>query len=149
MKNIYKLLLIICLFNVYSVFSQSTKVGGTNEIKDKEIDWEEFDETSTKSKSEIKFDDLQGLWSAYEGIYRFGEHINGMKLTQPIIIEVINDSYRRNLKSEHKKFTISENVITLKDKNEVEVGIINKITENELVISWKDKSNYTRYYYKK
>jgi hypothetical protein len=152
-KNFSKLILIGILISFNSISAQTKsageRVGETIEVKDKEIDWEAFDATSSILKSEIKFNDLQGLWNAFEGVYRFDQHVNAMKLTQPYIIEVNEETYRRNSKSTFKKFTIKENVITLIDNSKVEIGIINKITPTELVISWKNNSNYTRYYYKK
>ena len=42
--------LINCTFG----FAQSEKVGATTELKSKEINWEEFDESSSLRKSEIK-----------------------------------------------------------------------------------------------
>ncbi|MEZ7500840.1 hypothetical protein QO200_19185 [Flavobacterium sp. Arc3] len=149
MKSSFRLIIVISFISFNPTFGQTEKAGATTEIKNKEINWEEFDQTSTIQTSEIKFKDLQGLWNAYEGIYRFGEHVNAMKLTKPFIIEVQNETYRRNSKSEFKNFTIKDNIITMMDNEKVLVGIINKITETELVISWKDKANYTRYYYKK
>ncbi len=150
MKYVFKtIILITCLIGFNSTFGQTEKVGETAKVKDKEINWEEFELTSTIKKNEIKFENLQGLWNAYEGIYRFGEHVNAMKLTQPFIMDVKDATYRRNSKSEFKDFTIEDNIITMIDKEKVQIGIINKITETELVISWKDKENYTRYYYKK
>lgn len=149
MKNLFKIIIISCLIGFNPTFGQTEKVGETIKVRDKDINWEEFEQTSTIQKNEIKFENLQGLWNAYEGIYRFGERVNAMKLTQPIIIEVEKETYRRNSKSEFKNFTIKDNIITLIDKEKVQMGIINKITETELVISWKDNANYTRYYYKK
>jgi hypothetical protein len=150
MKNSFKIIIVItCLIVFSSTFGQTERVGETTKVKDRDINWEEFEQTSTIKKNEIKFEDLQGLWNAYEGIYRFGEHVNAMKLTQPFIIEVQNKTYRRNSKSEFKNFIIKDNIITSIDKEKVQIGIINKITETELVISWKDNANYTRYYYKK
>ena len=151
--NFAKLILIGILINANSIFAQTKttgeRVGETIEIKDKEIDWEAFDPNSLIIKSEINFKDLQGLWNAYEGIYRFDQHVNAMKLTQPYIIEVNGETYRRNSISAFKKFTIKDNIITSFDDSKVQIGIINKITQTELIISWKNNANYTRYYYKK
>jgi hypothetical protein len=118
-------------------------------VNNKNIDWEAFDSISTISKTEIKFQDLKGLWNAYEGVYRFGDIINAMELTKPMIMEVKDDTYRRNSESVFEKFSIKDNLILKATESKVDTGIINKITQTELTISWKDKSNYTRYYYKK
>lgn len=129
--------------------SQGERVGETVEVKNKNIDWEAFDPTSTISKTEIKTQDLQGLWNAYKGVYRFGENINAMELTKPMIMEVKDDTYRRNSEGVFEKFSIKDNLILKGHEAKVDTGIINKITPTELTISWKNKTNYTRYYYKK
>ncbi|RAR48408.1 hypothetical protein [Flavobacterium lacus] len=148
-KTIMKIVFFFILINFNLAFGQTEKVGVTKEIKEKNINWEEFDQSSSIQKSEIKLINMQGLWKAYEGIYKFNEHVNAMKLTEPFIFEVKKEKYRRNSKSKFKTFTIKENIITMIDKDKVEVGIINKITETEIIISWKNNLNYTRYYYKK
>ena len=129
--------------------SKGEKVGKTVEVKNKNIDWEEYDAASTIAKTEIKIENLQGLWNAYKGVYRFGDNINAMELTKPIIIEVKDDTYRRKSGGVFEKFSIKDNLILKTTEAEVDTGIINKITPIELTISWKNKSNYTRYYYKK
>jgi|SRR5690606_1481289 len=144
----------IALFlNTNSIFAQTKsdaeRVGETVSVENKNIDWEGFDKTSTIPQTAITYENLQGLWNAYEGVYRFGEHINAMKLSQPMIMEVKNKAYRRNSKSEFINFTIKDNLITAIYQNKEVIGIINKISENELIISWKDNQNYTRYIYKK
>jgi hypothetical protein len=130
-----------------STSSKGERVGETVEVDNKEIDWEAFDPSSTISKTEIKSENLQGLWKAYKGIYRFDQHINGMELTEPMIIEVKEDTYRRNLNREFEEYIIKDNLILKVTEEKVDTGIINKITPNELTISWKDNLNYTRYYY--
>ena len=62
------------------------------------------------------------------------------------MIEVQNDTYRRNSNGEFETFNVENNILTKKTESKVEVGIINKITSKELTISWKNGSNYTRYY---
>ena len=147
---------IILIFNVSTIFLFAQhnsyggeKVGKTVKVKNKSIDWEAFDNTSSVAITEIKVYDLQGLWKAYKGLYKFGEFVNEMKLTQPFIIEVKNDTYRRHDGGTFGQFTLKGNLIIKLDGSIIDTGIINKITSTELTISWKDKANYTRYYYKK
>ncbi len=128
--------------------SKAEKIGETVDVHDKNIDWEAYDASSVSAITSINFQNLQGRWNAYKGVYRFGEHINGMELNKPAIVEINQDTYRRNLSSKFEKFTLKDNLIISVD-NVTDTGVINKITANELTISWKDKSNYTRYYYKK
>jgi len=97
------------------------------------------------SKTEITPQQLQGEWAAYKGVYKFGEHLNEMKLNQPFIVEVQNQAFRRNKDSQFGAFELFENVIISK----ADTGIINKLTATELTISWKSGSNYTRYLYEK
>lgn len=129
--------------------SKGQRVGETIEVQNKNIDWEEFDLSSTIAKTEIKTENLQGLWNAYKGVYRFGDKINAMELTKPMIIEVKDDTYRRNSDGVFEKFSLKDNLILKVTEAKVDTGIINKISPTELTISWKNKSNYTRYYYTK
>ncbi|MCH8318040.1 MAG: hypothetical protein IIA88_06030 [Bacteroidetes bacterium] len=150
-KNIIIIFFIGATITCYAqtTTTKGEKVGETIDLKDKNIDWEKFDTTSTFSKQKIKTENLQGLWKAYKGVYRFGEHVNAMELTTPYIIEIRNDTYRRKENGEFKKYKIQENLIIKEENGKVSRGIINKITETQLTISWKDGSNYTRYYYEK
>ena len=91
--------------------SKGKRVGETVELKDSNVDWEAYDNASEISKSEIDYEDLQGNWKAYRGIYRFGEFVNGMELTEPMIIEIEGDKYRRNTKAEFESFQIQGNLL--------------------------------------
>lgn len=148
------LLIMIALSLNYSHAKAQTKinvehVGQAIEAPLGEIDWEIFDTASSIPKTEIKVRDIQGLWKAYKGAYRFDGSVNGMELTKPVIFEVKDNEYRRNASKDFKKFILNGNLIIKADETKIDTGIINKITPAELTISWKNKSNYTRYYYKK
>jgi hypothetical protein len=117
--------------------------------KDDKVAWEAFDSSSICSKTEITSTHLQGLWKAYEGLFKFGEVENSMKLTSPFIIEIKDTLYRRSPKSDFKRYTLKGNLIISERETKIDSGYINKITANELTISWKNQSNYTRYYYTK
>ncbi|HXB44719.1 MAG TPA: hypothetical protein VNV85_11700 [Puia sp.] len=125
------------------------RVGRTVEAGSRDIDWEVFDTASTISRTFIKFKDIQGLWNAFRGAYRFDNIVNGMELTSPAIFEVKDDTYRRNVNKDFKEFILRGNLIIRSEQSKCDTGIINKITPTELTISWKNNSNYTRYYYKK
>jgi len=138
----------------YSTATAQTKinvehVGQMIKAPSRDIDWEIFDTTSSISKTAIKVRDIQGLWEAYKGVYLFDGSVNGMELETPAIFEVKENEYRRNVSKEFKEFSLSGNLIIKADETKIDTGIINKITPTELTISWKNKSNYTRYYYKK
>ena len=140
---------ISCSPKTASTSSKGERIGETVQAKDKNIDWEAFDPSSTIAKSDIKIENLQGLWNAYKGVYRFGDNINAMELTKPMIMEVKDDMYRRNSEGRFEKFSLIDNLIIKESEAKVDTGIINKISPTELIISWKNKSNYTRYYYQK
>ena len=129
--------------------SKGERVGETVEVTNKNIDWEAFDPSSIIEKADIKVENLQGLWNAYKGVYRFEAHVNAMNLTKPMIMEVKEDTYRRNSTGVFEKFIVKDNMIIKVIEAKVDTGVINKITPTILTISWKDKSNYTRYYYQK
>lgn len=146
-RNIF---LIICLLALLAntAYCQKKKVGKTMEVANA-INWEEFDKSSDVPKDSIDYDHLQGLWKAYKGVFRFGDVINGMNLTSPMIIEVKGQTYRRNDKSEFETFILEKNLLRKQTEAKSDTGLINRITNKELVISWKAGKNYTRYYYKK
>ena len=125
------------------------RVGSTIEVQNKQIDWEGYDAASTVEKDGITMDQLQGEWLAYKGVYRFGEHVNEMKLDKPFMIEVKANSFRRNKNASFQEFQLAQNVLTQVKDSKTETGIINKLSKNELTITWKDEENYTRYYYQK
>ena len=134
-----------------TTFSQNTsagseKVGETTEVENKNINWDYFDSSSKVSITEIKTATIQGVWKAYKGLFKFGDVVNTMNLTQPFILEIKDEKYRRSSDSKFEKFTIESNNFASKKKN-MDIGIINKITDTELIITWKNGSNYTRYYY--
>jgi hypothetical protein len=155
-QNLTKISLLI-MIGLALNYSQATAqakinvehVGQTVEAPFKDIDWEVFDTASTISRIGIKVKDIQGLWVAYKGAYRFDGNVNGMELSEPVIFEVKDSGYRRNVNKDFKKFILSGNLIIRTEELKIDTGIINKITPTELTISWKNKSNYTRYYYKK
>lgn len=111
------------------------------------FDWKSFDKTSTISIDSIKSIALQGLWKSYYGLFKFGDMVNSMNLTQPFIIEVSGETVRRNADSNFEPFTIQKNQLISNDGKEK--GYINKITATLLVITWESGDNFTRYYYEK
>ena len=147
------LIISLSLLLTVSLFSQSTvkvEVEHTRQsIKKlgKAYNWDYFDTTSRVSIDKIKFEDLQGLWKASNGVFKFGDMLNSMSLTQPFPIEIKDGKYRRNLESQFEEFTLNNNEIIC--KKEDDYGVINKLTDKELVITWKQGENYTRYYYEK
>lgn len=136
-----------------SAFSQSTPKEEVEKARKalgefgNEYNWESFDTTSKFTIDNIKIENLQGLWKAYNGLFRFGSMVNSMALTQPMTIEVKDEKERRSASSKFEKFTIEKNQLTSKKAGDF--GFINKITANLLVVTWKSNGNYTRYYYEK
>lgn len=129
--------------------SKGEKIGQTVAPKNEPINWEAFAPSSTVAASAITIKDLQGPWKAYQGAFLFEGAMNTMQLTKAILLEVKDDTYRRNSSGVFEGFTIKNNIITKQTENTTEIGIINKISPTELTISWKHNNNYTRYYYKK
>ena len=115
----------------------------------KNVNWELYNETSIVNKDDITQNNLQGLWKAYEASFRFGDIVNQMDFCQPLVVEFRYGTYRRSLTDKFHFFAINDNVITCADRDKIEIGFINQIGPNDLIISWKFGSNYTGYYYKK
>lgn len=152
-RKITTILFLFYLFFGISAFSQTTakaeveKARKTIQEVGKSYNWELFDTTSTLSIDNIKSENLQGLWKAYNGLFKFGSMVNSMSLTQPMTIEIKEDGERRSQDSKFEKYTLNANQIVSQKANDF--GVINKITEKLLVITWKNGDNYTRYYYEK
>ena len=151
MKRIY--ICLMCSFTFMTIYAQTSpkqeieKLRNTITETGKDINWEEFDTASIVSIDKIKIELLQGEWKAYNGLFKFGGSVNSMALTTPMTIEFKDKAYRRSKKSKFAKFDLTNNQIVSKKENDFEV--INKITDNLIVITWKNGDSYTRYYYEK
>ena len=135
-------ILLVALIGNLTTYSQ-------NATKAADINWELYDPGSAIAKVDITTLDIQGIWKAYKGAFKFGDVVNGMNLTKPFIVEIKDDSLRRNSNDSFQKFTLQENYLIIETKETVDTGIVNKLTKKDLTISWKKGSNYTRYYYRK
>jgi hypothetical protein len=151
-KTLCAALILLCigmsclpLINAFASKSGKT-IASTNRQNN---NWEAFDPASKVGKNAITAKDLKGMWKAYEGAFIFGGSANTMHLTRPFIIEVKGETYRRNKSDKFEPFSIQENLLIQHFGENIDSGIINKITSDELTISWKQGANYTRYYYKK
>jgi hypothetical protein len=151
--NAASILLLLSFVFAPSVFSQNTqkkevaKIIKAIEKTHRDIDWELFDTTSKVSIDKITPDLIKGSWKAYNGIIRFGGSISSMILKIPLTIEIKEGKYIRFMQSEFEEFTLTNNQIICKKDNDS--GVINKINDDLLVITWKRGDNYSRYYYEK
>lgn len=148
----YNPLLALLLLSVTS-FSQKKSsienVGKTTPLIDTNINWEEYDTSSTILHNNISIENLKGTWKAHQGVFRFNNVFNQMNLTTPFVIQIKKDGIKRNKKDPFDKLTLQENRILIVQKNSIDTGIVNKLTPTELTITWKKGLNYTRYFYKK
>ena len=134
-------------------FSQASPKKQIRAIRDymtrnhKDIDWDAYDTTSTVSIDSLNFQALQGVWKAYNGIFKFNGSVNSMALTTPLVLQFKDDSCRHDLKDEFNKFTITKNYFESQDG--AWHGYINSISDKLLVITLNMGENRTRYYYEK
>jgi hypothetical protein len=151
MKKIY-----ICLiwsFTLTTTYAQTNPKQEIEKLRNritetgKDINWEEFDTTSKVSINKIQIELLQGEWKAYNGLFKFEGSVNSMALTTALTIEFKENKYRRSKESKFVKFDLTNNQIVSKKENDF--GVINKVTDNLIVITWKNGDNYTRYYYER
>jgi hypothetical protein len=146
-------LIIVTLLTFSATYSQSTPKEEIEILRHKveetgkNINWEEFDATSKVAINKISNELLQGEWKAYDGLFIFGNSMNSMALTIPFTIEFNENKFRRSKDSKFEKFTLNNNKLISREDNSI--GLINRITDKLLVISWKNGENYTRYYYVK
>jgi hypothetical protein len=128
----------------------ASKAGAADNAFDvNKIDWEIYDTNSSVGMTEIKNENLQGLWLAYKGAFRFEGHVNTMNLFKPLMVEFKDSTLRRTSTSDFQKFTIKNNIFVSRDNDKKDTGIINQITPTQLTITWKRNADYTRYFYKK
>ena len=150
MKSTIVLFFIFILSSTVS-FSQSNakkEVQNDRKLIQKEgsdFGWTVFDTKSKISIDSINTEDIQGLWKAYYGLFKFGGMVNSMNLTQPFIIEISGDKIRRSADSALDPFILNKNQL-IADSGK-DNGFINKITETLLIITWENDGNFTRYYY--
>jgi hypothetical protein len=113
----------------------------------RDIDWNAFDTTSKISIDSINIQALQGIWKAYNGIFRFNGSVNSMALTTPLVLEFKDAKYRTELNATFKRFALTKNYIEAQE--EIWHGYINSISDKVLVITWNSGENRNRYYYEK
>ncbi|RYU90578.1 hypothetical protein EWM62_07955 [Mucilaginibacter terrigena] len=105
--------------------------------------------SACEQQAVIEQKQIQGLWKAFKDEFRFDGTENTMNLFIPMIIEVKDSLLRRSNKNEFMGYQLKENMILWSRSGKIDTGIINKITKKEFTITWIDKANFTRYYYKK
>jgi hypothetical protein len=113
----------------------------------RDIDWNAFDTTYQIPIDSINIQALQGVWKAYNGIFRFNGSVNSMALTTPMVLEFKDDKYRTDLKATFKTFTLTKNHV--QSQEGIWNGYINSVSDKVLVITLNSGENRTRYYYEK
>ena len=111
------------------------------------IPWEDYDNSSIFPNSKITAIALQGVWETTQGVYKNGIYNQPLNFKTPYILEFSKNTLRRSANDKFTKFTMVNNVLTVKDEYQIDLGIINKITATELIVTWKSNGNYTRYFY--
>ena len=124
--------------------------GHTSNVEDKNINWESYDSTSTIQADRIELKDIQGLWKAYKGIFKYDDNVRTIDISKPFIFEVKDNKARRSYNG-FIPFSLRKNNIVLMENRNMIVGIINKISPNEMTITWENESlhRYDRYFYSK
>jgi hypothetical protein len=111
------------------------------------IPWEAYDKSSSIPKTKITSLVLQGVWTTSHGTFQDGEYIRTLNLKTPSMLAFSKTTLKRAKNEEFIKYTIANNILTVKGEYQTDTGIINKITSTELIITWKVNGNYTRYFY--
>jgi hypothetical protein len=133
--------------------------------------WQDYDTVSVAKNKQVKVEHLVGIWSAYrQSNSPFMPDTNRLESDYPFGGDTIyftkGGFYHRNASEKTARFELDNNIITIPmftyySQNLVSddsgIGIINKITANELIITWQNgkKKNakliellyYTRTYY--
>jgi hypothetical protein len=158
-KLIFKKIIFISTFLLLNinflkaqVYHGTKLVPGHTFIVKENIDWEAYDSTSTVTADNIEIKDLQGLWKAYNGLFKVQDIVRRIEISKPFIFEVKDNKVRRESYGGFIPFSLKNNSIVMFEDHKIVTGIINKISPNELIITWKNESedvSYTRYFYSK
>jgi hypothetical protein len=145
--------LFLSINHLYAQVYNGTKlVPGHSFIEeDKNINWEAYDSTSMVTADKIELKDIQGLWKAYKKLFLYQEEVRRIEISKPYIFEVKGNKARRDSYNSFIPFSLRKNFIVMIDDHRMVIGIINKISSNELTITWKDEINfkYERCFYTK
>jgi len=109
--------------------------------------WEEFEISISASNDKTRWDQLQGIWAAYKGLYKIGDTLSIMDIDR-FTLEIRDSTYRSNEEFRFKPFLLRHNIIY----NPItgDSTIIEKLTDDELITTLKESNiNSTRYYFKK
>jgi hypothetical protein len=118
-------------------------------IKDQNVNWDSYDSTSIVKADMIELKDIQGKWKAYKGMFKYDDIVRGFEISKPFFFEVKNNKARRNTYDALTLISLKKNLIVMFENQKVIAGTINKISSNELTITWKGEVGYSRYYYAK
>lgn len=153
----YYLTRLICLFSIFALVQTGFSQKAGKKIVDKDRkqiqrDGNDFNWESLSQSPDVlpKLDSvhLSGTWKAYNGFFNFNGMINSMNLFKPFVIQINGTVLSRSENSDFVPFEVLKNKLLVKGE-QTEEGFINLLTDKMLVISWKNGSNYTRYYYER
>lgn len=108
------------------------------------VDWEAYDPASSRSRTNIRLDDILGSWKAVDML----QESNGAVLTlidrsidPQRFLDVAPDDLKRSASLAREKFKLKENRIhveTNADQKRVVTGVINRLTPDELIVTWTE-----------
>jgi hypothetical protein len=136
-----------CAFSQISPKAQIQAIRKSMAKTHTDIDWNAYDMTSKIPIDNINIQELQGVWKAYNGIFKFNGTINSMALTTPMLLEFKDDNYRGDVNFPFNGFTLIKNHLQAREGDWN--GYINSISDKLLVITLNSGENRTRYYYEK
>jgi|WetSurMetagenome_2_1015567.scaffolds.fasta_scaffold751567_1 hypothetical protein len=112
--------------------------------------WDNFDTTSTVTKDSMHLSDLSGNWISTEFI-TYGDYEIGGRSQEGQVgtLEIKGDKWRNTLSGDFHTFLIYQNMIILNKDNCSDTAYINRITDKELMISYKNGEDFVQYHYRK
>jgi hypothetical protein len=144
MKSKYLILMTVLLSiqNLFLVAQERIKARD-------EFNWQEFSSSSSIDKDSIDYEKLQGNWISRETHHYSDNKIATKAKTGNAILEIKGDKYRKSINGRFNTFQIDKNMIVFNTDLNPDTAFINKITDKELIISFKSDINYTQYCYEK
>lgn len=155
LKNIFVLFLLLVQFIkvdkllaqnlAYQEFEKDSIQILKSQITNTNIDFTRFDPSSIVKESKISYADIKGIWQSHIGLLIIGGQYTPMNLTEPLIIQIDSNKISHDLKGNFELFSIKKGKLISQKKEDL--GIINKITNNVMVITLQNNIAMTRYYY--
>jgi hypothetical protein len=141
-----KLAVLVFVFMIHQISSRAQ-----DKIKARDsFNWLQFDTTSTIDINSINAMVIQGNW-IYNEFHCYSDYNIGTvtKQGQAGLLEIKGDKYRKTLTGNYYDYHIYKNLIVFETDTKPVSGYVNRISNRELIISFRDSLDFIQIFYKK